>query len=156
MSYHLVIYGRPRPGERAGTTPEGRRYSQTNTVRVKRDVGAAWMFMAGRPSRRRARPIEGPASVRIIAVYARPASHFLSDGRLSAAGLRFPFPTTTKADLDNLAKPILDGLTGLAWDDDHAVCSLTVEKEWDDGRGERTEVRIASMIASSLLGESAK
>jgi Holliday junction resolvase RusA-like endonuclease len=37
---------------------------------------------------------------------------------------------TVKADIDNIAKAILDGMTGVAWDDDKQVVSLRVEKTY--------------------------
>ena len=151
MSVHLVIPGRPRPGERAGTTPDGRRYSQENTLAVQRDVAMAWMT---RPEPWRSPLLECAVAQSIIHIYRRPSPHFLTGGGLSAEGLRHPFPTTTRADLDNIAKPILDGLTGKAWRDDRQVCHLTIDKVWDDGRGERTEVRISPMVPAVALHES--
>lgn len=142
MTVHLVIPGRPRPGERAGTTPDGRRYSQTNTRAVQSAVAEAWVYVNRRPKR-----IPGPIAVRVVAVYPRPRDHFRRGGGLSAAGLRADYPTSTRADLDNLAKPVLDGLSGLAWADDHQVCELSVAKVWDDGDGPRTDVWVSPMVA---------
>jgi Holliday junction resolvase RusA-like endonuclease len=144
----LEIKGRPRPGERAGTTPDGRRYSQAKTKAVQADVSQAWTFSGGRAGR--PKRITGPVAVRILAVYPRPAGHLLKGGGLSAAGLRSHLPTSTLADLDNLAKPILDGLKGLAWTDDHQVCSLQVDKVWDDGRGARTVVWVSAMFVTEV------
>jgi len=52
-------------------------------------------------------------------------------------------PDTHKFDADNVAKLILDGLNGVAWDDDMQVCDLRVRK-YDRVRGmaERTNVLV--------------
>ncbi|MGE4178087.1 MAG: RusA family crossover junction endodeoxyribonuclease [Thermoleophilia bacterium] len=150
MSVHLVIPGRPRPGERAGTDPDGHRYSQPNTRAVQAAVAEAW---TARPEPWRSPTLRGPVAVWVVAFYARPKrGHYLQDGGLTARGLRTPFPTSTKADLDNLSKPLLDGLTGLAWVDDHQVCELHVLKRWCGPEGERTEVRISPMQAPTADG----
>lgn len=39
---------------------------------------------------------------------------------------------TKKPDIDNIAKIVLDGLTGAAWKDDSAVTDLTVHKSYDE------------------------
>lgn len=52
-------------------------------------------------------------------------------------------PDTVKPDIDNIAKLVLDALTGLAYADDAQVVEVHVTK-WARGRngGERTEVRV--------------
>ena len=42
-------------------------------------------------------------------------------------------PDTSKPDIDNLIKAILDGLNGAAWEDDAQVCKVTASKRWYDG-----------------------
>jgi Holliday junction resolvase RusA-like endonuclease len=37
----------------------------------------------------------------------------------------------SKPDVDNIAKTVLDGLTGTAYDDDSQVFSLAIERQWD-------------------------
>ena len=39
---------------------------------------------------------------------------------------------TTKPDVDNIAKAIMDALTSVVWKDDAQVCSLTVTKEYSN------------------------
>lgn len=41
-------------------------------------------------------------------------------------------PPAVKPDADNIAKAVLDALNGLAYDDDKAVCALSVEKVYSD------------------------
>ena len=46
---------------------------------------------------------------------------------------KLPSPNLVKPDVDNIAKAVLDALSGVAWDDDSQVVELTVKK-WDRTR----------------------
>ena len=74
-----------------------------------------------------ARPHGEPVEVVIDCVFARPKSQ------------RNP-TTLPRQDVDNLAKSVLDALTGIAWDDDRQVRRLVVEKSYGQPR---TTVRIS-------------
>ena len=74
-----------------------------------------------------ATPHGEPVEVVIDAVFARPKSH-RKDG-----------PALPRQDVDNLAKSVLDALTGIAWDDDRQVRRLVIEKSYGEAR---TTVRI--------------
>jgi len=65
-----------------------------------------------------ASPIDGPVGVRIVCVASQ----------------------RNQPDLDNVAKSILDGLNGVAWDDDRQVVELHVYVR--RGRPERVEVEV--------------
>jgi Holliday junction resolvase RusA-like endonuclease len=65
--------------------------------------------------------LEGPVEIRIVCWFDRPKSH-------SKKRRQQPEPKTTKPDLDNLGKAILDALNEIAYNDDGQVCRLTVEK----------------------------
>lgn len=54
------------------------------------------------------------------------------------------FPTK-KPDIDNIAKIIMDGLNGSAWDDDKQVIWLTACKKWTDDYP-RVEVEITEWV----------
>ena len=70
----------------------------------------------------------GPVRVHAAFVMARPRSHFRADGESLAKGAaRYP-----RLDIDKLARALLDGLTGVCFDDDSQVASLHAEKDWDD------------------------
>jgi Holliday junction resolvase RusA-like endonuclease len=70
--------------------------------------------------------LEGPVSVRIVCWFERPKGH--SKKRRQQAE-----PKTTKPDLDNVAKAVLDALNEIAYNDDGQVCRLTVEKWYVGG-----------------------
>ncbi len=81
-----------------------------------------------------ATPTGEPVSVVIDAVWERPKSH------LRKSGLRAGAPQLPRQDVDNVAKAVLDALTGVAWLDDAQVARLVVEKSY--GTEARTTVRI--------------
>jgi Holliday junction resolvase RusA-like endonuclease len=74
--------------------------------------------------------LEGPVSVRIVCWFDRPKSH--SKKRRQQAE-----PKTTKPDLDNVGKAILDALNEIAYNDDGQVYRLTIEK-WYIGPSDLT------------------
>jgi Holliday junction resolvase RusA-like endonuclease len=65
--------------------------------------------------------LEGPVSIRIACWFERPKSH-------SKKRRQDREPKTTKPDLDNVGKAILDALNEIAYNDDGQVYRLTVEK----------------------------
>jgi Holliday junction resolvase RusA-like endonuclease len=84
------------------------------------------------------REIEGacihvPLSVTLTFFMPRPKSHYRTSGQLKPAAPRFMHDQ--KPDADNLAKAVLDALTGIrAWLDDDQVCELVVRKYWESER----------------------
>jgi Holliday junction resolvase RusA-like endonuclease len=65
--------------------------------------------------------LEGPVEIRIACWFERPKGH-------SKKRQQQREPKTTKPDLDNVGKAILDALNEIAYNDDGQVYRLTVEK----------------------------
>lgn len=91
-----------------------------------------------------------PLSVTLTFYLPRPKSHFRSSGQLKPSAPVYMHDG--KPDADNLAKAVLDALTGIrAWLDDDQVCELTIRKYWEsDHNGPQTHppgcvIRIAEM-----------
>jgi len=76
---------------------------------------------------------DGPVSVIVDAVFARPKSH------LTKSGVKASAPALPRPDVDNLGKAVLDALQEVMGDDTN-VSRLLVEKSW--GTEGRTTVRI--------------
>ena len=67
-------------------------------------------------------PVNGPVYLLCTFVHVRPKR--LNTKRTTAARI----PKTTKPDIDNLLKTVMDGLTrGQAWHDDNQVCIVRCE-----------------------------
>lgn len=81
------------------------------------------------------REIEGalmhfPLSVSLTFFMPRPKSHIRTTGALKPSAPVYIHDG--KPDADNLAKAVLDALTGIrAWLDDDQVCELVVKKYWE-------------------------
>jgi Holliday junction resolvase RusA-like endonuclease len=69
-------------------------------------------------------------AVKLVFYMPRPKHHLRVNGQLKPASPVFLHQQ--KPDADNLAKAVLDALTGIyAWHDDDQVCELTVVKRWE-------------------------
>lgn len=65
----------------------------------------------------------------IIFVLPRPKNHYGKKGNLLPSA---PKDHTTKPDLDNLVKAIMDALTGICWEDDKQISAQIVVKSYVD------------------------
>lgn len=70
---------------------------------------------------------DGPVSVEIDVEVNVPTSARKKEKEEMIEGLIYP---TKKPDLDNVAKLVLDGLQGVAFDDDYQVVELKVNKKY--------------------------
>ena len=132
MALTFSVPGDPVPQPRPRVSTAGgfaRAYvPQQHPVHAYRQALAFEAVQAG------ATPTGEPVSVVIDAVWERPKSH------LRKSGLRPGAPALPRQDVDNVAKAVLDALTGVAWQDDAQVARLVVEKSY--GTEARTTVRI--------------
>jgi Holliday junction resolvase RusA-like endonuclease len=68
-----------------------------------------------------------PFTLTVTAVFARPAGHWTTRGRLSAQGLRAGYYCTHRIDV---VKAVGDALNGLAWADDRQAVAVHANKRW--------------------------
>jgi Holliday junction resolvase RusA-like endonuclease len=69
--------------------------------------------------------------VRIL--HKRPGNHYNKSG-LSREGARHPIPTS-KPDIDNVLKLVMDALNEHGWDDDKQVVDVVMRRRWGkDGK----------------------
>lgn len=80
-------------------------------------------------------PTERPVEVEVVSVFARPKSH------MRRGMVRDTAPLLPKADVDNLAKSVMDALSGVAYSDDTNVRRLVTEKHY--GTENRVFVKVS-------------
>ena len=118
----FIIDGEPKGKARPRFTRQGHAYTADATRNYEKLVSHAFD----------GEKFDGPVVV-IISAYMQKAK---------SCKLRFP---TKKPDVDNIAKIIMDGLNGTAWDDDKQVISVTVRKLWTPNYP-RVEVTIKEVV----------
>jgi Holliday junction resolvase RusA-like endonuclease len=131
----LEVLDAPTGKARPRVNRNGHTWTPAKTKNAEAHVRAAW-DRAGRPTIPRDIPIR--AIVQMI--LQRPASHYKTNGGLSAVGRAAGFVPRKKPDVDNAAKLILDALEGYAYPHDVAIVSLTVTKQW--GSPARTKIAL--------------
>lgn len=109
--------GRPRTSVRGGFA---RVFTDEKTRKYEKSVAAiARLAMAGRE------PFDGPLSVSLRFRLAVPASY---SKKLRAAMLAGETAYLGRADVDNMAKAVLDGMNGIAFADDVQIVRLFCTK----------------------------
>lgn len=118
--FHGTPIGKARP--RFGRAKNGNvvTYTPAKTKYFERDLRSlAQVAMMGKTV------LEGPVKVTITAYFSRKTK----------TGWH-----TSRPDLDNIVKAVLDALNGIVFDDDSAVCELVASKKYDGE--ERVEVQV--------------
>lgn len=134
----FTVPGTPTPKARPRRSKSGGVYTPKTTTDAEERVKRAWLESGGFTLGSR------PISATVEAFFARPPSHRLKGGGLSAAGKRARVPG--RCDADNVAKLCLDALNSLAFDDDRQVVALHAFKWWClPGDAERVTVRLAAV-----------
>ena len=116
----IIIPGKPLGKQRPRVLKTGIAYTPKETVNYETFVKMLYLEKyAGK------KPFEGPVSMLISAFYQIPKS--ASKGRREAMARHHILPTT-RPDIDNIAKIIMDALAGVAYQDDKQVTSCAVNK----------------------------
>lgn len=76
-------------------------------------------------------PSQRPVRMSIDFLFRRPKGHYGKKGLLPSA----PKYMTTKPDIDKLERAVLDALTGVVYNDDSQVVSITSRKDYTTGTG---------------------
>jgi len=139
----LVIPGRAVPQPRHRATRGGRMYLPSSApVRAfKRAIEAAAKAAIRKP-------IDGPVKVTVVCWFARPASHLGKGGKTKP---KAPLaPGKNLGDVDNLAKAVLDAMTGIVFHDDSQVVELLTLKRWE--HADMTHIEVEPMGAPCHAG----
>lgn len=86
------------------------------------------------------RRFDGPVSVLMRFVIARPKSHYGTGRNAGVINASSPACHTSKPDVLKLTRAVEDALTGLAWADDAQIVDERITKAW--GPSDRLEIEI--------------
>ncbi len=134
-SFHIgfEFVGEIVPQQRPRFTSAGgyaKAYDPIRSRMFKKKVrSVALMAMGGKP------PVEGAVEVEISVGIEVPSSWWRKK-RLSALAGEIR-PTGGGRDVDNLAKSIMDGMTGIVYRDDSQVVALRITKRYAEAAGAR-------------------
>lgn len=117
----FTVDGEPRGKGRPRFMRTGHTYTDDKTRAYECAVRHAALEAVG------CDPIEGPVEVEIRAFMAPPKS--ASKRTLGEMIMGFLKPTK-KPDIDNIVKIVMDGMNGIAYEDDAQVTTLTIRKRW--------------------------
>jgi len=113
INHEPVAQGRPRfSGNRAYDPPKSKAYKEFVALTAKRHFS---------------KPLEGALSIRVVFYMPMPKSW--SKGKKEQHEGLFH---TSRPDIDNLTKAVLDGLNGVAFVDDGQVAIINAKKVYSD------------------------
>lgn len=132
----ITVPGEPKGKARPRFNRQtGQVFTPTASMRAEHRIQIEWIAI-GRPT------VQGPLRIEIEMILQRPKGHFRTNGELSTAGLRLPWPVK-KPDWDNVAKLVGDSLNTLAYRDDAQIVDARTIKRWaQSGQQECTRIRI--------------
>lgn len=123
MQYTITIPGKPRgKGRPRFSRATGSTYTDDATAVYENLVKTIWMTVVGER-------LSGELSVSIEAHYAIPTS---KPKKMQVAMRDGSVRPTTKPDIDNVIKAVLDGLNGVAYADDAQVVEISASKCYSD------------------------
>ncbi|NTU67988.1 MAG: RusA family crossover junction endodeoxyribonuclease [Chlorobiaceae bacterium] len=97
-------------------------------------------FLLSSLAHRPEQPIRDPLVVVLDFGFPRPKSHFGSGVNASKMKQYAPHYHTSKPDIDNLQKFVMDALNGVFWHDDSCVCVVHAAKRYSDTPGVRVTI----------------
>ena len=127
----FVVLGKPQPLKRHRMFRMGKRLIAVDPSRDDKE-NFAGIVQKSAPDK----PLEIPLSVEMLFYFPRPKSHSNKNGLKPTA----PDVHTSRPDVDNLIKFVMDGLNGIFWKDDALICKVSASKYYSDQP--RTEVCI--------------
>jgi Holliday junction resolvase RusA-like endonuclease len=111
LTHTVTIAMTPRAKGRPRMTRTGRTYTPKTTKDAEALIGAAWDGPR----------FDGPVDVTI--------TFAVNEIMITVRSHKTEHRSKVRGDIDNLCKTVLDGLNGVAWDDDRQVVTLHAAKE---------------------------
>ena len=117
------------------TNRKGYKYLDASVVKYRKTLRT---MAIAQIQEQKAEKLDGAISIEILYSFQRPQSLKKSERNEIDSGKSMP--KTTKPDIDNLSKAILDALNGIAWNDDAQVSEIKAKKIWS--KQDQIEVKI--------------
>ena len=128
----FTIPGKPQGKARPRfNTYTGRTYTPSKTGAYEKFIALCYRQAGGKL-------LDGAIRIDIKAYYPIAKSHTKKNKAATESG---EIKATIKLDIDNVAKAVLDGLNGIAFDDDKQVVRLEVSKRYDHEARVEVEVK---------------
>lgn len=125
MKIKLEFEIKPMAKQSFRTTRNGNKYLDPSVIKYRKTIrNMAILQMRNQ----KAEKIEGAVNMNIVYAFRRPQS--LSKKERNEIDGGKTVPKTTKPDIDNLTKAILDALNGIVWKDDAQVAQINIQKIW--------------------------
>lgn len=130
----LKVYADPVPKQRPRFTKGGRTYTPAKTKKFESLVAKTYLEQYDGK-------LHGALAMSIDFYFGVPKStpKYKREKMLSGE-----IPHTKKKDIDNLCKSVMDGLNGIAYDDDGQVCILISTKQY--GEEPRIDITIREVV----------
>ena len=125
MKIKLNFEIKPMAKQSFRTTRSGQKYLDPSVIKYRKAIRNMAILQM---QKQKAEKIEGAVNMNIIYAFRRPQS--LSKKERNEIDNGKIVPKTTKPDIDNLTKAILDALNGIAWKDDAQVAQINIQKIW--------------------------
>jgi len=125
MKIQLKFDIKPMAKQSFRTTRNGNKYLDPSVIKYRKTIRN---MAIAQMRNQKAERIEGAVNMNIVYAFRRPQS--LSKKERSEIDGGKTVPKTTKPDIDNLTKAILDALNGIVWKDDAQVTQINIQKVW--------------------------
>jgi len=149
---HITVYGTAQP-QGSKRLIKHQHTGQVLLIDVNQKKLKAWRKEVGKVmmTNKPASPLDCAVSLDVILYIARPQGHF-GTGR-NAGQLKPSAPTIAKSgfDTDKILRGLYDAGTGIWWSDDRRIAKVSLTRLYDDGRGERVELHVASFLQQRSL-----
>jgi len=125
MKIKLNFEIKPMAKQSFRTTRTGQKYLDASVIKYRKAIRNMAILQM---RKQKAEKIEGAVNMNIVYSFRRPKS--LNKKERNEIDSGKTVPKTTKPDIDNLTKAILDALNGIVWKDDAQVTQINIQKIW--------------------------
>jgi len=127
MKIEITVPGEPKPQKRHRSFRLGSRISTYDPSSSKKDDFLI-VCMNSRPDK----PIDSPINMELKFYFHRPKNHYGTGSKSTILKPNAPYFHTSRPDIDNLQKFVMDSLSSVYYRDDSLICLLSSVKLYDE------------------------